>query len=310
MLTASLDLGSEPIDLADYATTGLVSVAVAPRGQGKTNAGLVMAEQLSSQGWVSVLIDPEEELAALYGQPVLDAEDLRVRLKSRTQQIIVVAAHDAAEFVPYGQVIFEVADELRQPLFVVLDEGQLWSSPRKRKSGDGSTSLGEATDAINEFVERGRKRCIDMFITALRYSGTLHRSIFTGANLTLIGQQADPTVWSSLAPQFRSTGIEFSDLQALGPGEFICMSRRGIEKVKMPMAGALRDVAPKARSVRRAVPSSFRQWDRALRDIPVERLDKLSDPVVHLLGAVAGLSAEQMASGTQALDDLLSERDA
>ena len=56
MLTAQLDLGGAPIDLAEYATTGLLAVAVGPRGMGKTNAGLLMAEQLAAQGWVSVLI--------------------------------------------------------------------------------------------------------------------------------------------------------------------------------------------------------------------------------------------------------------
>ena len=50
MLTAQLDLGGAPIDLAEYATTGLLAVAVGPRGMGKTNAGLLMAEQLAAQG--------------------------------------------------------------------------------------------------------------------------------------------------------------------------------------------------------------------------------------------------------------------
>jgi hypothetical protein len=59
MFGATLALGGAPIDLSDYATTGLLAVAVGPRGNGKTNAGLLMAEQLSAQGWVSVLIDPE-----------------------------------------------------------------------------------------------------------------------------------------------------------------------------------------------------------------------------------------------------------
>jgi ABC-type cobalamin transport system ATPase subunit len=65
MLTATLNLGGAPISLADYATTGLAAVAVGPRGCGKTNACLLMAEQLSEQGWVAVLIDPESELDAL-----------------------------------------------------------------------------------------------------------------------------------------------------------------------------------------------------------------------------------------------------
>ena len=70
MLTAQLDLGGAPIDLAEYATTGLLAVAVGPRGMGKTNAGLLMAEQLAAQGWVSVLIDPESEMESLYGAAV------------------------------------------------------------------------------------------------------------------------------------------------------------------------------------------------------------------------------------------------
>ena len=42
----------------------------------------------------------------------------------------------------------------------------------------------------------GRKRALDLFITALRYTGTLHRSIFSNKNLTLIGCQEDPTAWA------------------------------------------------------------------------------------------------------------------
>ncbi|MBK8072906.1 MAG: hypothetical protein IPK34_13225 [Ramlibacter sp.] len=79
MLSAALELGGEPIDLADYATTGLMAVAVGPRGNGKTNAGLVIAEQLAAQGWVSVLIDPELELESLYGKAVADPAALEER---------------------------------------------------------------------------------------------------------------------------------------------------------------------------------------------------------------------------------------
>jgi hypothetical protein len=220
MVGATLDLGGVPLDLSDYATTGLMAVAVGPRGNGKTNAGLLMAEQLSEKGWVSVLIDPEEEMESLYGEAVSDAEDLRQRLTSRKEPILVVNAKDATEFIPYGRVILEVAEKVRQPLFVVIDEGQLFSAAKKR-TGD----IGEAGDIINEFVGRGRKRALDVFVTALRYTGTLHRSIFGNKNLTLIGCQEDAAAWSALAPQFRASKIEFSDLSALGPGEFFCMSR-------------------------------------------------------------------------------------
>ena len=88
MLTAQLDLGGAPIDLAEYATTGLLAVAVGPRGMGKTNAGLLMAEQLAAQGWVSVLIDPESEMESLYGAAVRDAEHLGALLASREQAIV------------------------------------------------------------------------------------------------------------------------------------------------------------------------------------------------------------------------------
>jgi len=64
--------------------------------------------------------------------------------------IVVVSAKDALEFIPYGQVILEVADELRKPLFVCIDEGQLFSAARKRADG-----VGEACDIIAQFAERG-----------------------------------------------------------------------------------------------------------------------------------------------------------
>lgn len=303
MLTAQLDLGGAPIDLAEYATTGLLAVAVGPRGMGKTNAGLMMAEQLAAQGWVSVLIDPESEMESLYGQAVRDAVHLGTLLETREQPIVVVTARDATEFLPYGRAILDAAERIRKPLFVVIDEGQLFSATKKRKE-----DVGEAAEIINEFAGRGRKRALDLFITALRYTGTLHRSIFSNKNLTLIGCQEDPTAWTALAPQFRASRIEFNDLNALAPGEFFCFSRRGVEKVKMPMAQALRRVAPKARAVRRTLPASFSQWDRAMREIPTGRLRALTDPLVGLLGAIAGLSSQQMMAGSSALQDELEAR--
>jgi hypothetical protein len=303
MLAASLDLGGAPLDLSDYATTGLMAVAVGPRGSGKSNAGLLIGEQLASQGWVSVLIDPEHELESMYGDAATDPQQLRELLASRERKIIVVSAADASEFIPYGEVILEAADDHRKPLYVFIDEGQLFSAPRKR-----SSSVGEASDIINDFVGRGRKRALDLCITALRYTGTLHRSIFSNKNLSLIGCQEDPTAWSALAPMFRASKIEFNDLNTLGPGEFFCFSRRGVEKIKMPMAGALRKVAPRAKAVKRALPANYRQWDRAVQEIPTMRLRALTDPVINLLGAVAGLSVQQMGTGSNALADELAAR--
>lgn len=303
MLTAHLDLGGAPLELADYATTGLMAVAVGPRGYGKTNAGLLIAEQLAAQGWVSVLIDPEHELESLYGQAVRSPAELLERLTRRDRSIVVVCADDAAAFVPYGETILAAADQYRKPIFVALDEGQLFSATRKRTG-----AMGRASDIINDFGERGRKRALDLFITALRYTGTLHRSIFSNKNLTLIGCQEDPAVWSGIAPHFKGSQIDFKDLAGLAPGEFFCLSRRGVEKIKMPMAGALRSVAPKARSVRKSLPTNFSQWDRAMREISTDRLKALSPPLVALLGSVAGLTGEQMASRVNALQDELATR--
>ncbi|MGE4241752.1 hypothetical protein [Ramlibacter sp.] len=303
MLTAVLDLGGGPIDLADYATTGLVGVAVGPRGSGKTNAGLLIAEQLADQGWVSVLVDPELELESLYGEAMSSPGELQRCLRTRDRKILVVCAKDAEEFVPYGEAILEAADTHRQPIFCMIDEGQLFSAVKKRKG-----EIGRATDLINDFVGRGRKRALDLFMTALRYTGTVHREVFANKNLTLIGVQEDPTVWSSLAPQFRGSKISFSDVNSLSPGEFFCFSRQGVEKVKMPMAGALSKVARRARAPKRVLPANFSQWARAMSAIPLPRLQALSDDVVSLMGAVAGLTPQQMVDGANALQDELGLR--
>lgn len=303
MMNAKLRVGGQEIELAEYATTGLVAVGVGPRGCGKTNIGQLIGEQLSEQGWCTVIFDPESEMELMYGKAVEDAADLRERLELRDRKIIVVRAANAAEFVPYGKVVLEVADKIRKPILLVLDEGQLFSASRKR-----SESIGEAADIINDFVGRGRKRALDLYITALRYTGSVHRQIFANKNLTFIGCQEDATAWSALAPQFKSSGIDFGDLSALAPGEFFCISRRGIEKVKTPMAEALRRVAPAAKAVRRALPATFSQWDRAMRGIPSQRLEELTDPVMTLLGKVAGLSQKQMLAGQAALHDELEVR--
>lgn len=303
MLRATLNLGGTPIPLDEYATTGLLAVAIGPRGNGKTNAGLLMAEQLSTQGWVSVLIDPENELESLYGDAVIDADSLRIALTRRDKPIVVVNARDAGEFVPYGRAVLDAADQHRKPVFVVVDEGQLFSASRRRSNG-----LGEAADIINEFAERGRKRALDLFITALRYTGTLQRTLFANKNLTLVGWQEDPTAWSALAPQFRTSKIEFADLNALTPGEFFCFTRNGVEKIRMPMATALKAVAPKAKPVAKTLPATFNQWTRAMSAIPTERLTALNDEVIALLSAVAELPPQQVLAGRTALQDELEAR--
>lgn len=298
---AALDLGSLAIDLADYATTGLRAVAVGPSGIGKTNAGLLLAEQLADQGWVSVLLDPEGEIEDLYGAPVSDADGLEARLMHREElpsRILVASARTATEFVPYGRAIMRAADAVRQPIFVLLDEAQLFSASRRRKD-----DVGEASDLVNDWVQRGRKRALDVCVTAHRFSGSLHRSVFTNANLTLIGRQDDPSAWSALAPRFRGTGLTFTDLAALGPGEFFALTRRGIEKVVMSMAAALAKAAPAATVVPSSVPATFAQWDRALAGITPARLEALTPDVTALLGDLAGLTTAQLQAGYQALTD-------
>lgn len=304
LMTAALHLGGVDVDLADYATTGLRVVAVGPSGIGKTNAGLLIAEQLADQGWICVLVDPEGEIESLYGDAVANPEALAGVLARRDKPFVVVSARDASEFVEYGEVILAAADEHRKPIFLVIDEGQVFSSSKRRKKG----GIGGASDIVDEFVERGRKRALDLFLTAHRFSGSLNRSVFNNKNLTLIGCQEDPTAWSALAPQFRSSKIGFGELQALAPGEFFCFSRRGVEKVVMPMAAALKRVAPKARQVRPALPTTFSQWDRAMREIPKPRLQSLTAPIAALLGTVAGLTTQQLLSGERALRDELEAR--
>ena len=295
---ALLDLGSTALELADYQTTGLRAVCVGPSGVGKTNAGLLFAEQLAAQGWVSVLMDPEGDLSTLGFEIMANAEQLESHLRGRHHPLLVVRVRDTHDFLHYGRVIERVVDEERRPVFLMVDEGQIFSTSRRSKGMQG-----EATDLMNAFTERGRKRALDLFITAHGFSGTLSRSVFRNKNITLIGRQEDPTAWSSLAPQFKGSGIGFSQLAGLAPGEFICFSRRGAEKITMALAEALKPVAKPATRVRPTAPSTFAEWDRAMAPITPARLEALTDPVVSLLSTLAGLSPAQIAAGTRALRD-------
>lgn len=303
MQSAFLNFGGAPIALADYATTGLVALAVGPRGFGKTNAGLLCAEQLAEQGWVSVLIDPEGELESLYGSAVGSVKALQQRLEKRDKPIVVVSISSATEFTAYGNALLEAADRFRKPVFLMVDETQLFSGARPRKG-----PIAEAAQVLNEMAERGRKRALDLFVSSHRYTGTLNRSLFANKNLTLIGCQEDPTAWTALAPQCRAARIGFSDLNALAPGEFYCFSRRGAEKLRLPLAKALQGVAPAAKPVKPILPTTFNQWDRAVRAIPTERLLGLSEAVIDLLSAVACLTPQQIQAGIRALDDELEAR--
>jgi hypothetical protein len=157
-------------------------------------------------------------------------------------------------------------------------------------------------------VERGRKRALDLFFTAHRYSNSLHRSVFTNKNLTFVGRQEDPTAWSALAPQFRGSKIGFTELAALAPGEFFAFSRRGVDKVRMPMAAALKAVAMEAPPVISSLPQTFSEWDKAMRAIPTERLRAITQPVQGLLSSIAGLTFGQRLKGARALTDELDAR--
>lgn len=303
LLNATLQLGGTTLSLADYATTGVRAIAIGPSGSGKTSLGLLMAEQLSEQGWVAVLVDPEGEIASLYGDPVESPEALSTLLRTRTKPIVVVSVRDANEFVPYGRAILEAADRHRKPIFVVIDEGQLFSSSRRRKDG-----LGEAGDLINDLVARGRKRALDLFFTAQRFSGTIHRSIITNKNITLIGTQEDPTAWSALAPLCRSAKIDYSDLSTLSPGEFYVFARHGVEKLRVQMAKALARVAPKAKKPKPVLPTKFQDWSRAVTAIPTQRMEALTPEITSLLCTIAGVSAQQSRAGFNALADELATR--
>jgi hypothetical protein len=303
LVNAKLELGGAPISLADYATTGLRIGVLAPSGGGKTSAGLLIAEQLADQGWVSVLVDPEGELAQLYGEAVKSPEQLRETLQKRDVPIVVVPAHDTNEFVKYVEVILEVADSERKPLFLMCDETTLFSATRKRVQGVGS-----ASDLLDQAASRGRKRRLDIFVTAQRYSGSLSRAVFANLGIVLIGRMEDPTAWSAVAPKFRGTKVEYSDLAALSPGEFFVFSRTGLDRYRMPMAKRLAAVAPVATIVAPALPQTYVQWDRAMRAITVERLQALTQPVTRFLSAVAGLTAQQCSAGDSALLDELEAR--
>jgi hypothetical protein len=45
-----------------------------------------------------------------------------------------------------------------------------------------------------------------------------------------------------------------------------------------------------------------------MSEFPTERFEALTDPVVSLLGAVAGLTSQQMVTGISALQDELEAR--
>jgi hypothetical protein len=299
---AALDLGVV-VELSDYATTGLRAIATGPSGSGKTNAGLVIAEQLAAQGWQVVLMDPEGELAALYPEKILSKPEMLIGHVERREApaIAVAPVRHAGAFIPYAELLLDVVDRVRKPTFILIDEGQVFSTSRRGKR----ESIAEATALVNEFLERGRRRALDVFLSAHRFAGTLHRSVFANKNVTLVGRQEDPTPWSMVAPLFGGSGITYPDTAALAPGEFFLLSRRGVEKVALPMSARLRAVAPQATAVRQNRPLTWAQWDQAVRDIPTERLQALTTDAIAFLASLAGLTTEQIAAGTRALRDEL-----
>lgn len=300
----SLKLGKKVLDLSDYATTGLRAAIVGPSGVGKTSAAISIAEQLTDSGkWIAVLVDPEGELESLYGEAVASPAELVKRLKLRDRPIVVVSAATASDFVPYAEVVLDAADQFRKPIVMVVDETQLFSKSRR-----STNDAGKASELLNDIASRGRKRALDLVVTATRFSGTLNRALFTSKNLTLIGRTEDSTAWSALAPLFQGTKIGFSALMALAPGEFFCFSLSGVERVAMKMAKALQGAAIQAKPIQPVLPTTFSQWNRAMRAVPTARLQAIDADLIDLLGTVAGLTTQQLLSGNRALRDELASR--
>jgi DNA helicase HerA-like ATPase len=76
-------------------------------------------------------------------------------LRGRHHPILVVPVRHTDDFLHYGRRA-DVVDEERKPVFLMVDEAQIFSASRKRKE-----SIGEASDLMNDFTERGRKRALD-----------------------------------------------------------------------------------------------------------------------------------------------------
>jgi hypothetical protein len=189
--------------------------------------------------------------------------------------IVVVSAEDASEFIPYGRAILEAADQDRKPIFVMMDEGQVFSAPKKRE-GRHRRGL-RHRQPVRRARPQARAR-------PLPHGAALHRLAASldlrHKNLSLIGCQEDPTAWAALAPQFKASKIEFGDLAGARARRVLLLQPRGVEKIRMPMAEALKRVAPKAKAIKPKLPTTFSQWDRAMREIPTPRLRRSRDPVV------------------------------
>lgn len=98
----------------------------------------------------------------MYGDAVKDEEELRQCLENRNRKIVVVRAANAAEFVPYGRVVLDVADRIRKPLFVVIDEGQLSvrrASARRASAKRRTSSTNSSAEAASEHLTCTSRLC-------------------------------------------------------------------------------------------------------------------------------------------------------
>lgn len=300
-LGASLKLGAATVDLASYAATGFRMVVAGPSGCGKSNAMMLAMEQFVALGWVAVIVDTEGEAEGLYGDAVSSPEELHDLLRSRARPVIVVSASEPAEFIPYAEQVLLAADTYRKPLLLVIEETQLfWAVGRSSTR----TDIGRSTALLYDIASRGRKRCLDLIASTTRPSGITG----SGSNLNLFGQTQDSRAWEALRTTFRGTNLGFGDLMALSPGEFFCFGPRGLDKVRLPLAKSLSHIALKAPARKATLPGTFRQWDRAMRSIPTERLQALTPEVVSLLCVVAGVAPDQKSEGSRALSDELVAR--
>ena len=67
-------------------------------------------------------------------------------------------------------------------------------------------------------------------------------------------------------------------------------------------------MATKAAPPKRVLPATYSQWARAMSELPLATLERLSDDVVGVLGTLSGLTAQQLVAGTTALRDEIDAR--
>lgn len=225
--------------------TGMRMAIVGRSGSGKTNTGVVMAEQMLSQGTQCVVIDPNGDwwgLRSKYEIIVLGGEHGDMELSETSGAVVadfvLASKHSVildmsgfpstAAIARFGYAFgSQLYNRNKAPLHVFLDEADIMAP--QTISHDGGPRM-QCLSVWQNIARRGRKRGIGLTMISQR-PAVINKDLLTQAEPLFVHQLLSPQDLSAIEASLdyhgqdrKAAGATLKQIAALQRGQCYCLS--------------------------------------------------------------------------------------